>query len=121
MCDKEKRKLKDSYDTPLFGTLAAGSPIPKNKIREQPLEPALAYRLIMDELMNEGNARLNLATFCQTYMEDEAIRLMSETLEKMPLTKRNTRRQPRLSSAAYGLYRTYGMLRKQTLQSAHLK
>ena len=44
MCDKEKRKLKDSYDTPLFGTLAADSPIPKNKIREQPLEPALAYQ-----------------------------------------------------------------------------
>ena len=87
MCDKEKRKLKDSYDTPLFGTLAADSPIPKNKIREQPLEPALASRLIMDELMNEGNARLNLATFCQTYMEDEAIRLMSETLEKNAIDK----------------------------------
>ena len=87
LCDKEKRKLKDSYDTPLFGTLAADSPIPKNKIGEQPLEPALAYRLIMDELMNEGNARLNLATFCQTYMEDEAIRLMSETLEKNAIDK----------------------------------
>lgn len=79
--------FKDSYDIPLFGTLEADTPIPKGRIGENPLEAPLAYRLIKDELMNEGNARLNLATFCQTYMEDEAIRLMSETLEKNAIDK----------------------------------
>ena len=44
-------------------------------------------RLIKDELMNEGNARLNLATFCQTFMEEEAVKLMSETLEKNAIDK----------------------------------
>ena len=84
----EKREaFKDSFDTPLFGTLEADSPIPKNVIGDYPLEPALAYQLIKDELMNEGNARLNLATFCQTYMEDEAVKLMSETLEKNAIDK----------------------------------
>ena len=85
--DNKNGKVKDSYDTPLFGTLAADSPIPKNKIGEQPLEPRLAYQLIKDELMNEGNARLNLATFCQTFMEEEAVKLMSETLEKNAIDK----------------------------------
>ena len=40
----------------------------------------VAYRLIKDELIDEGNARQNLATFCQTYMEPEATKLMAETL-----------------------------------------
>ncbi|MDU7968507.1 MAG: glutamate decarboxylase, partial [Paeniclostridium sordellii] len=43
--------------------------------------------LIKDELMSEGNAKLNLATFCQTYMEEEATKLMSETLEKNAIDK----------------------------------
>ncbi len=84
---KKRETFKDSFDTPLFGTLEADSPIPKNVIGDQPLEPALAYQLIKDELMNEGNARLNLATFCQTYMEEEAVKLMSETLEKNAIDK----------------------------------
>lgn len=79
--------FKDYYDTPLFARLEADSPIPKDRIGDKPLESALAYRLIKDELMNEGNARLNLATFCQTYMEDEAVKLMSETLEKNAIDK----------------------------------
>ncbi len=43
--------------------------------------------MIKDELMNEGNARLNLATFCQTYMEDKATKLMAETLQKNAIDK----------------------------------
>ncbi len=43
--------------------------------------------MIKDELMNEGNARLNLATFCQTYMEDKATKIMAETLQKNAIDK----------------------------------
>lgn len=79
--------LKDYYDTPLFGTLETDCEIPKDRMRENPIEPSLTYRLIKDELMNEGNSRLNLATFCQTFMEDEATKLMSETLDKNSIDK----------------------------------
>ena len=48
----------------------------------------MAYQLVQDQLLDEGNARLNLATFCQTYMEPEAVKLMTQTLEKMPSTNR---------------------------------
>nr|WP_283936106.1 hypothetical protein [Enterococcus sp. 7F3_DIV0205] len=37
--------------------------------------------------MDEGNARQNLATFCQTFMEPEAIGLMTRTLEKNAIDK----------------------------------
>ncbi|MBC8632873.1 glutamate decarboxylase, partial [[Eubacterium] tenue] len=82
-----KNKLGDKYDTPVFGTTESGSSIPKDVLGKDSIAPNLAYRLIKDELMNEGNARLNLCTFCQTYMEDEATKLMAETLEKNAIDK----------------------------------
>ena len=80
-------KKQDDYSTPVFGTIESGSNIPKDVIGKDSIAPNIAYRLIKDELMNEGNARLNLATFCQTYMEEEATKLMSETLEKNAIDK----------------------------------
>ena len=61
--------------------------IPKYKLRKEPIDANVAYRLIKNELLDEGNARLNLATFCSTFMEDEAIKLISETLEKNAIDK----------------------------------
>jgi glutamate decarboxylase len=61
--------------------------IPLNKLAEQPLEPPEAYRMVLDELLDEGNARQNLATFCQTYMEEEAVQLISKTLAKNAIDK----------------------------------
>ncbi|MGL5615439.1 MAG: glutamate decarboxylase [Sarcina sp.] len=78
---------KESYDTPIFGTKESDSPLPKDKLNDQSMAPKIAYRLIKDQLLNEGNSRLNLATFCQTYMEDEAIDIMAETLDKNAIDK----------------------------------
>ncbi|MBC6004088.1 glutamate decarboxylase, partial [Paeniclostridium sp. NSJ-45] len=80
-------RLGDKYNTPIFGTTESGSSVPKDVLGKDSIAPNVAYRLIKDELMNEGNARLNLCTFCQTYMEDEATKLMAETLEKNAIDK----------------------------------
>jgi glutamate decarboxylase len=61
--------------------------IPKYRLGKDPIDADVASRLIKNELLDEGNARLNLATFCSTFMEDEAIQLMSETLEKNAIDK----------------------------------
>lgn len=61
--------------------------IPKYTMRKESIDPEVAYRFIKNELLDEGNARLNLATFCSTFMEDQAVRLMSETLEKNAIDK----------------------------------
>lgn len=84
---REDKKLKDTYRTPIFGTEEEDVELPRYTLHKNPIEPRIAYRLVKDELMDEGNARLNLATFCQTYMEPEATKLMSETLEKNAIDK----------------------------------
>ncbi len=83
----KKTKLVNKYDTPIFGSKESEEILSKYKLAKDPVAPETAYRLIKDELLNEGNARLNLATFCQTYMEDEAVKIMAETLEKNAIDK----------------------------------
>src|SRR5690242_21903388 len=46
-----------------------------------------ALHVVRDELMLDGNARLNLATFVTTWMEPEAKVLMTECLEKNMIDK----------------------------------
>lgn len=75
------------YLEPIFGSKGEQEDLPKYKLNQEPLEPRVAYQLVQDQLLDEGNARLNLATFCQTYMEPEAIELMSHTLEKNAIDK----------------------------------
>lgn len=84
---KEDQAKKNDYLEPIFGTGAEEQEIPKYKLGKNPIEPRVAYRLVKDEFLDEGNARQNLATFCQTYMEDEASLLMAETLEKNAIDK----------------------------------
>jgi glutamate decarboxylase len=81
--DNQEKYITDIE--PILGALT--SDIPKYKLNEKSISPAEAYRHVKDELLDEGNARQNLATFCQTYMEDEATRLMGETLEKNAIDK----------------------------------
>lgn len=42
----------------------------------------VAYQIIHDELMLDGNPRLNLASFVTTWMEPECDKLMSEAINK---------------------------------------
>jgi len=88
MLYRNKDQDKDqTYNLPVFGSDAEGREIPKYKISETPIDAAVAYRLIKDDLLDEGIARHNLATFCQTWMEEEAVKLISETLEKNAIDK----------------------------------
>ncbi len=52
---------------------------------EQP--PRAVYQLVHDELYLDGNARQNLATFCQTWEEDEVHRLMDLSIDKNMIDK----------------------------------
>ncbi len=61
--------------------------IPRHALPAGQLAPDVAYQVIHDELMLDGNARLNLATFVTTWMEPEATRLMAECLDKNMIDK----------------------------------
>jgi glutamate decarboxylase len=61
--------------------------IPRHRIPDDELNPDTAYQIIHDELMLDGNARLNLATFVSTWMEPQAEKLMAECLDKNMIDK----------------------------------
>jgi glutamate decarboxylase len=61
--------------------------IPRHRIPDAEMSPDLAYQIIHDELMLDGNARMNLATFVTTWMEPQAERLMAECLDKNMIDK----------------------------------
>jgi glutamate decarboxylase len=60
---------------------------PKHRLPDGPMAPATAYQLVHDELMLDGNARLNLATFVTTWMEPQAAVLMAECVDKNMIDK----------------------------------
>jgi glutamate decarboxylase len=72
---------------PIYARNAMEQPVPKFELADRELAPSLAYSLIRDELMLDGNARLNLATFVTTWMEPEAEKLMAETFDKNMIDK----------------------------------
>src|SRR5215831_12115410 len=61
--------------------------LPKYKIPERESFPFDAYQEVHDELALDGNARLNLATFCQTWLEPQVVALMGECLDKNMIDK----------------------------------
>jgi len=63
-------------------TLAQRVEVPYAQLPERSIDPGTAYQLVHDELMLDGNARLNLATFVTTWMEPEARVLIAECLDK---------------------------------------
>ncbi|MCW7945547.1 glutamate decarboxylase [Streptomyces hygroscopicus] len=71
---------------------------PKHRLPRHPLPPSIAYQLVHDELMLDGNSRLNLATFVTTWMEDQADRLMSECHDKNMIDKDEYPRTAELES-----------------------
>ncbi|MFG3296521.1 glutamate decarboxylase [Streptomyces sp. NPDC048179] len=60
---------------------------PTHRLPDGPLPPMTAYQLVHDELMLDGNARLNLATFVTTWMEPQAGVLMAECDDKNMIDK----------------------------------
>ncbi|MFJ4829235.1 glutamate decarboxylase [Streptomyces sp. NPDC088747] len=60
---------------------------PMHRLPDGPLPPTTAYQLVHDELMLDGNSRLNLATFVTTWMEPQAGVLMAECRDKNMIDK----------------------------------
>lgn len=61
--------------------------MPDHKIPQTGISSQGAYELLSSELLLDGNARLNLATFVTTWMPPIAGRLMAETAEKNMIDK----------------------------------
>lgn len=66
----------------VFGSDAAGRAAAAGKFPQNEMRADVAYQLIHDELYLDGNARQNLATFCQTWDDDNVRKLMDESIDK---------------------------------------
>ncbi len=72
---------------PVFARPGEATDLPKNRIPAAESLPETAYQIVHDEAMLDGNARLNLATFVGTWMDDHAARLYAETVDKNMIDK----------------------------------
>jgi glutamate decarboxylase len=61
--------------------------VPRYAMPDGEMAPDTAYQVVHDELMLDGNARQNLATFVSTWAEPQALRLMAECTEKNMIDK----------------------------------
>ena len=61
--------------------------VPYERLPEDSMPLAAAHELISSELLLDGNARLNLATFVTTWMPPHGARLMAETADKNMIDK----------------------------------
>jgi glutamate decarboxylase len=61
--------------------------IPRTQLPAEETRGDVAYQIVHDELMLDGNARLNVATFVTTYMDPFADKLMAETFDKNMIDK----------------------------------
>jgi glutamate decarboxylase len=81
------KRRADSENGDLYAARAMHASIPKYKIPREGLRPDIAFHVINDELMLDGNARQNLATFCQTWFDDEIHKLMDLSIDKNMIDK----------------------------------
>jgi len=73
---------REALATDLYATRAARQPVPKLRMPARGMAPDAALDLVRDEIAFDGNARQNLATFCQTWLEDEIHQLMDQSIDK---------------------------------------
>jgi glutamate decarboxylase len=65
-----------------YESLMARRGAPKRRFPAHEADPRLAYALVHDELLLDGVARMNLATFCTTWAEPEVLALLAESFDK---------------------------------------
>src|SRR6516164_7217909 len=79
---RDRDAIRDQMDDCVFADRDLTRPVPKYTFPEQGTLPRDAFQLVSDELMLDGNARQNLATFCQTWEEPEVLALMALSINK---------------------------------------
>lgn len=71
----------------IYASSEAVNGIAKTKLPQGGMPSLEAYSMVRDELLLDGNARQNLATFCTTWVEDEVHQLMEDCIDKNMIDK----------------------------------
>jgi glutamate decarboxylase len=78
---------QDDALIPTFSRAGEATTARYTKIPDGSMLPETAYRIVRDETMLDGNARLNLATFVGTWMDESADRLYADAFDKNMIDK----------------------------------
>ncbi|HCR4096875.1 TPA: glutamate decarboxylase [Providencia rettgeri] len=83
------RSLNPKYNgmDDVYASLELSKSLPKTKFPSKEQEPRNVFSAVRDELMLDGNSRQNLATFCQTWVDDEIRDLMDLSIDKNMIDK----------------------------------
>ena len=79
---RSRKELEGHINDTLFGAVPLAHPLPKYRFPLHEAPAAAIFQVVSDELLLDGNARQNLATFCQTWEEPEVHRLMDLAIDK---------------------------------------
>ena len=79
-------------DSPLafddvYASKELSNSLPKSRFPDKEEDPRNVFNAVRDELMLDGNSRQNLATFCQTWVDDEIRDLMALSIDKNMIDK----------------------------------
>jgi glutamate decarboxylase len=83
----DESELDESLDVNPVYVQEQGADIPRYRLPAHGALPNTALQIVRDELILDGNARLNLATFVTTWMEPQAEALMAECSPKNMIDK----------------------------------
>ena len=83
----EKSTIRRTINADIYGTSTADAPAPKYRLGRGELRPDVAHAMVRDELFLDGNARQNLSTFCQTWLDTEVHDLMDLSIDKNMIDK----------------------------------
>lgn len=83
----EKDAIREYINDDVYASTDVAVAMPKYKFPENEHNPRNVYQVVHDELMLDGNARQNLATFCQTWVDPEVHKLMDECVDKNMIDK----------------------------------
>jgi glutamate decarboxylase len=83
----ERDYVRGQIDDCVFADRDLTRPVPKFRFPQDGTLPRDALQLVSDELLLDGNARQNLATFCQTWLEPEVLTLMAMSISKNLIDK----------------------------------
>lgn len=87
MARKSDNPQHDLSIQPLFTRSGEATTLPRFTLPDDGLDPDTAYQIVHDEVMLDGNARLNLATFVGTWMDPQADQLYLDTVDKNMVDK----------------------------------
>jgi glutamate decarboxylase len=79
--------VENSLNDSVYAGQDLASALPKYRFPYHEGRPDAAFQIVADELFLDGNARQNLATFCQTWEEPQVLELMNLAMNKNMIDK----------------------------------